>query len=560
MYLLAFLTRTTRAEQWRAATLTVAAALANVLLVVIVITAAGLLVNGQPLTWAWWLALLGVFAAYLVSQVFARRTANIVVTRMMKQCRLDLADLVRRSELRAVDQAGRGAILSMLTQQTNQLSDALPVVADCIQRTIVLVVALAYVAYLSPAAGLVFSAAVIAGALLYGRLRADVRGNFQRAALSQARLRDAIGDLVRGAKELRLNRRRSDAAMADLGALSRAAGAPAAAVRDHGTMVILLGTAIALSILGVVVFVLPWLDALGDGTTLLALLPIVLFCLGNLAALVEQSATCVQADLALQSIGMVERQLAAGTLISPADARTLARAFDGFTTIAFTAITFSVRDAAGAPVFTTGPWDLTLRRGETVFLVGRNGSGKSTALRLLAGLDRPDHGRVSVDGAVSADPAHAGLREQCAAILDDFHLFDRLYGLEQVDPATVQPWIDAMWLTAKVKFSDGRFTSLDLSPGERKRLALIVALLGNRPILIFDEWSSDQETTFREEFYGRILPELKARGKTVVAVTHDERFWHLADRVIGFERGAIAWERPGRGADGVVRNAGVGLE
>jgi putative ATP-binding cassette transporter len=166
-------------------------------------------------------------------------------------------------------------------------------------------------------------------------------------------------------------------------------------------------------------------------------------------------------------------------------------------------------------------------------------------LRLVVGLYRPDTGHVAVDGAVVEGRAIAGLREQFSAIFGDFHLFDRLYGLEHVDPREVTRLIDAMWLTGKVRFENGRFTDLNLSTGQRKRLALIVALLEDRPIYAFDEWSAEQDALFREEFYRRVLPSLKASGKTVVAVTHDERFWHLADRVIRFDLGKVAWERTG---------------
>jgi putative ATP-binding cassette transporter len=139
----------------------------------------------------------------------------------------------------------------------------------------------------------------------------------------------------------------------------------------------------------------------------------------------------------------------------------------------------------------------------------------------------------------------AGLREQFSAIFGDFHLFDQLYGLKDVDAGHVNQLIDAMGLANKVKFEDGRFTNLNLSTGQRKRLALIAALLEDRPIYAFDEWQAEQDVHFRAEFYTRILPSLKAKGKTVLAVTHDERFWRMADRVVKMDLGKVVWERPG---------------
>jgi putative ATP-binding cassette transporter len=102
-----------------------------------------------------------------------------------------------------------------------------------------------------------------------------------------------------------------------------------------------------------------------------------------------------------------------------------------------------------------------------------------------------------------------------------------------------------MELTGKVDFADGRFSTLDLSTGQRKRLALIVSLLEDRPVYLLDEWAADQDAHFREVFYTDLLPMLKRRGRTIVVVTHDERYWHVSDRIITLDFGAIvASERP----------------
>jgi putative ATP-binding cassette transporter len=163
----------------------------------------------------------------------------------------------------------------------------------------------------------------------------------------------------------------------------------------------------------------------------------------------------------------------------------------------------------------------------------------------MTGLYPADGGEIVVDGTVVPSDRIGGFRELFSAIFADFHLFDRLYGLEQVDPADVARLIEEMGLQDKVRFQDGRFSELNLSTGQRKRLALIVSLLEDRPVYVFDEWSAEQDVHFREQFYTRILPALKSKGKTVIAVTHDDRFWHLADRVIKLDLGVVQWERAG---------------
>lgn len=130
-----------------------------------------------------------------------------------------------------------------------------------------------------------------------------------------------------------------------------------------------------------------------------------------------------------------------------------------------------------------------------------------------------------------------------SAVFVDFHLFDRLYGLEDIDPQRVNRLIAEMGLADKVSYRDGRFDRLHLSTGQRKRLALIAAVLEDRPIYVFDEWSAEQDVHFRDYFYNSFLPDLRARGKLVIATTHDEKYWPVADRVVKMDLGRVEWIR-----------------
>jgi ABC-type siderophore export system fused ATPase/permease subunit len=174
-----------------------------------------------------------------------------------------------------------------------------------------------------------------------------------------------------------------------------------------------------------------------------------------------------------------------------------------------------------------------------VFLVGGNGSGKSTALKLISGLYRPDSGGIRVDGVEVTDLTLQAYREMFTCIFTDFHLFERLYGLEHVDADQVAMLLRHMGLEEKVTFADGRFSTQDLSTGQRKRLAMVVALLEQRDIYLFDEWAADQDSWYRDVFYKVLLPALKRTGKTVIAVTHDDRYWGTADRCITLDAGEI---------------------
>ncbi|HET7865282.1 MAG TPA: ATP-binding cassette domain-containing protein, partial [Burkholderiaceae bacterium] len=184
-------------------------------------------------------------------------------------------------------------------------------------------------------------------------------------------------------------------------------------------------------------------------------------------------------------------------------------------------------------------------RGETLFLCGGNGSGKSTLLMLLCGLLTPGSGIIRVDGDAVDERGAAPYRNRFAAVFFDFTLFRHVIDADAgaASPAAVASWLQRMQLHEKVGYHEGCLTSLDLSQGQRKRLALLQACLDDRDILVLDEITADQDSEFREHFYVRILPELKRRGKTVILVTHDDRYWHHADRLVVLDCGR-AFERP----------------
>ena len=180
---------------------------------------------------------------------------------------------------------------------------------------------------------------------------------------------------------------------------------------------------------------------------------------------------------------------------------------------------------------------MTLHHGETLFVVGGNGSGKSTFLRLLTALYEPDNGRIEVDGRPVREGNLQAFRNLFSVIFTDFHLFDRLYGLVNTEEARVSELLEDMGLGNKTSYRDGEFSTLDLSHGQRTRLAYVVSLLEDRPIYIFDEWAAGQDPEMRRRFYEELVPELKQRGKTVLAVTHDDKYWHCADRMLKMEEG-----------------------
>jgi putative ATP-binding cassette transporter len=208
--------------------------------------------------------------------------------------------------------------------------------------------------------------------------------------------------------------------------------------------------------------------------------------------------------------------------------------------ITFEAVQYTYAKDDAEHGFTLGPIDFTLEPGELIFIVGGNGSGKSTLVKLLAGLYQPRSGRILVnDEPMSAETSEA-YRELFSVVFSDFYLFERLHGFSGDDlREQANRYLRKLNLDHKLSIVDNRLSSISLSTGQRRRLALLTAYLENRQIYILDEWAADQDPHYRSVFYSEILPELKRLGKTVIVITHDDRYFHVADRILKLDFGRV---------------------
>ena len=526
--------------------LTLIAGLANATLIVVITKVAETVSNaGTPGLWAW-LAFAGAFLLYYGANQVALVRSMAIIEDLLNKKRLEIADRLRRSELLVADRLGRGRLYNLVAKETNHLSVTFPLIVDAVQQMVLLAVALLYLLYLSPPAFAVFLATVVAGILGYKAIDSRYREILRLVERMQAELLDAITDIIRGAKELRLNTRRSDAVAAAYRKRSNILERLMVRSVEHWVSLILLGGLTTFAMLGVVAFAFPGYVS-GHNAIIFQLVPVLLFCMGTLTKTVAQSPMFMRAEVGLNAILAIDTELSEASSIGPDEARRQARAFLDFSTISFNGIRFSY-DRNDPEAYTVGPLDLSLTRGEIVFLVGGNGSGKSTALKMMTGLYPLDAGWIGVDAAAVAGSARAGYRELFASVFVDFHLFDRLYGMEDADPGRVNRLIAEWGLADKVTFEDGRFNQLHLSTGQRKRLALIAAVVEDRPIYVFDEWSAEQDVHYREHFYTSFLPALRDQGKLVIATSHDEKYWGVADRVVKLDLGRIEWIRTGADA------------
>jgi len=481
---------------------------------------------------------------YVITQRHIFDRGTMVFEGLVESVRLRMIGKVHGSDLLALERLGHADIYSKLTHQTGVISQSAGMIVAALQSALMVAFAAMYIAILSKAAFLLAVILVVGGVLVYLQREKETAASLQLAAQRETEFFGLVTHVIDGFKELKMSTARSAAVLgrvADVASDLRQTNQHTARLYNANYI---FAQAFFYTLVAAVVFLLPRLIPTYTNV-ITQITAAILFIIGPLSTAVGGIPGFVKANIAAEQIAQIEAELdrqrpesemTARAVVAPA-APPVAGA-ERAPRIELAAVEFTYRDRDGQPLFSVGPLDLTVQPGETVFVVGGNGSGKSTLAKLLTALYLPDRGMITSDGVrVAADNAQA-YREQFSVIFSDFHLFDQLYGLAP-EPAEVHALLRQMGLERKTSFENGRFTNLDLSTGQRKRLGLVVALLENRPVVVFDEWAADQDAEFRAWFYESLLGQLKERGRTVIAITHDDRYFHLADRVVRMDYGQI---------------------
>ena len=472
---------------------------------------------------------------YIVTQRYILRVTNTEMESVVRRIRVRIANKIRRADLLPLETVGRGHLYSSLTRDTQTLSQAAAPTIIAIQSAIMIFFSLLYIALLKPLAFLLTVLVIGAGVFVHFRTRSEIMRNLQESTGRENQFFGLLTHLLEGFKEVKVNAARSDDLYQELNMVASSA----AALKTRSSYLFsdhyLFTQTTFFLLIASMVFIVPGLSQTAYAATVTKITAATLFILGPLSALVGTIPVFSHASVAIGNLGRLEGQV--DQLQREAkewDIDEYAPAPD-FREIRFDEVQFAYRDTDGKPTLELGPLSLTIRRGELLFVVGGNGSGKSTFLKLLTALYYPEAGSIDVDGTDLDEVGYTRYRNMFSAIFTDYHLFERLFGMADVPADKVTELLENMKISEKTQFIKDRFVNQELSTGQRKRLALIVSLLEDRAIYIFDEWAADQDPAFRRHFYHEILPTLKSQGKTIIAATHDDRFFDVADRVIKME-------------------------
>lgn len=487
------------------------------------------------------------FAGLCVLLPASRFLSSLLLVRLTQRTRLEIETQMSRrilgAPLRTLERVAPPRLLAALTEDVNTIVNALGLVPLLLMHLAVIGGCLIYLGVLSWSLLLGVLAVLALGVVAY-QVPLKVGGrHFRRSRELSDEVYHGFRGLIEGVKELKLHRRRRqdfagrqlNPALVDRAEHRGAAQITFALAGSWGQVLFFL-------VIGGVLFGAPRLG-LADDAAVTGYTLAILYMLTPIDVVLNQLPSFHRAQVALKAIrdlGLsLEREAEYPDPLAgdPGELESDRR----WESLVLRGVVHRYDGEGRERSFTLGPLDLEVHRGECLFLIGGNGSGKTTLGKLLLGLYPPDEGEILLDGEPVLADGFEGYRELFSAVFSDFFLFRTLLGLGRPElTRDAREYLVRLQLDEKVSVGeDGSLSTLELSQGQRKRLALLTAFLEDRSIYLFDEWAADQDPEFKDIFYRRILPALKARGKTTLVISHDDRYYSVADRIVKLESGRL---------------------
>jgi putative ATP-binding cassette transporter len=451
--------------------------------------------------------------------------------------RVGMYNRISNAPLDALERIGSARLITGLTSDLPRIVLGAQLLPELLTEAVTLLGMLGFLCYLNVDVFWFVLKSILVGVITYQIPVMFAGKYFVLAGKESDTLQESIHGLIQGFKELKLNDEKRLAYFEeillknerDLLNAQKIGGTIFSAAASYGQMLCFFA-------IGAVTFIFVNYHAISD-KNLIGVVMALLYITGPIAVILNIVPQIKMARISLSRTTALQNELPDENAQSH---ETLPPAWD---CVRFKKVSYQHRNEDGAAGFKVGDLDLEFRKGEITFIVGGNGSGKSTLSKLLTLHYQPTSGEIYFDDELVSSATINIYRKCIGAIYSDYYLFDRVLAGQQVQER-VDHYLRLFDLDQKVTYLNGRFSTLALSDGQRRRMALVAAFLEDKELYLFDEWAADQDPTFKKIFYREILPSLKARGKAVVVITHDDRYFDVADKVLVMADGSIFRTKP----------------
>jgi putative pyoverdin transport system ATP-binding/permease protein len=519
------------------------------------ITSAGLIAivnislnSNNPISWLY--LFLGVAAISISTGIISRFVLIDLAQKSVYDVRIKLSRSILAAPFQKLEQLGASKLIATLTDDVASLSNSISIIPFLCIDLAIITSCLIYLAYLSLSVFAITIVLIGSTLVLIQLMILQANQLFRGARAENDRLLQLFRSITDGIKELKLHWQRRqefiDLDLKDSAGISRDRNIKALRIFSVAAT---FGQLIFFAIMGILIFVMPKYIQLTPATLSGYVLTLT-YLMSPFANMLEQLPALMRASVAIskiESMGLILSEQveignpppATSAQVTSLELKNISHTYQGDEQN-FHLGSINLK-------FSTDSAERTLRE-RLIFIVGGNGSGKSTLAKLLTGLYVPEIGEIKLNGETIDSDNREWYRQHFSVVFGDFFLFDKLLGTgkdaAKLD-AEAQDYLQLLQIEHKVQIKDGILSTTNLSQGQRKRLALLTAYLEDRPIFLFDEWAADQDPIFRDIFYHQLLPDLKQRGKLVFAISHDDRYFHLADRVIKLDYGKVESDKAG---------------
>lgn len=474
-----------------------------------------------------------VLLIYLLGRWFVQATLIRLTRNMVYELRVELISKIFSTSYQKFEQIDRGRIYTTLNNDISFIGESLNIITGLVTNCFTALGAFLYLGSLAFWATCLTILLIVAITALYYVVTQKTNKYFEAARDTENKFMRMINGLIDGFKELSLHKVKKEQYKADIAEIAVVHRDRMTTAGVRFTNAFLVGESMLVVLLGIVAFGLPKMFDNILPQTIMSFVIVLLYLIGPVNNILGSIPSVLQLRVARRRVTGFINDI---PVTAPAIALQKTRIKE-VETFRAAGVKFQYRKNGEEQGFTTGPINLELARGEIIFIIGGNGSGKSTLGKLLTGLYEPDEGSFLINNT-SIDSSQLG--EYFSTVFASPYIFEKLYNINTEDQADkISEYLKLLHLDQKVKIENGRYSTLELSTGQLKRLALLQCFLEQKPIYLFDEWAADQDPEYRSFFYNHLLPDLKSQGKIIIAITHDDNYFYAADKILKMENGRL---------------------
>jgi len=508
--------------------------LMSTLLVALINKSAASVAAGESVTGYFFAYLAALIAFYWIAKKANRknvtnsqRLIHRFVLRMMKR--------ILTTDMLSFEKIGASVLLNSVARDAQTVATCIPLLISATSSLFVSAFLILYTAIMSITAFSVLLVSTIIVLIVTTRTLKRSHKKMTEAYKIELKMRALLESILHGYQEVKVNRKRSSELTRDLVQTSRETVLARTSALITIVQQFTFLQASFYVLIGLMIFVVPIISA-DFSEDVIIVATTTLFLAGALASTINCFPAIMTANASAGQLLAINDTLGQ----SKDDNVSLQSEEMRATKIELKDVYFSYRSdkKIDHKSFSIGPISYTFSKGKIYFVKGANGSGKTTLIKLLLGLYIPDAGTISINDIPVTTKNRGSYRESFSVVFSNFYLFKKLYGID-AQQETIDELIKYLELDAKVSVDEKLFSELNLSTGQKKRIALVVALLEGNDFIVLDEWAADQDPVFRKKFYTVILPRLKAEGKTIIALTHDDAYFDAADHIINLDEGRV---------------------